>query len=216
MPVASRTPEGEPSRCPICGHACTVEFSSFPTRDATCPCCGSLIMASTPSFEWQGTVTHAHTNRLHAVKGKATYTTFEEPLVGGDFMWLVLGAISVMLVAWNDGLVPTTGWWLMGVFVFGQFVFPWLENRARYGFLRTENLYLGAMMGWAIVAGPMTAAVMGPLLPYTLGLDFPSYVGGLLAILFIPPFAAIQGVVIVGIVDLVVWLWSGKSLHSRV
>lgn len=42
MRPASRTPEGEPSRCPICGKLAWLE-PSWPTRDAPCPYCGSLL-----------------------------------------------------------------------------------------------------------------------------------------------------------------------------
>lgn len=41
--ISSRTPEGEPIVCGVCGHASVVEPSCFPTPDATCPCCGSLV-----------------------------------------------------------------------------------------------------------------------------------------------------------------------------
>ncbi len=44
--ISSRTPEGEPSRCAVCGHQADVEPSSFPVRDATCPHCGSRLVFS--------------------------------------------------------------------------------------------------------------------------------------------------------------------------
>ena len=40
--IASRTPEGEPNRCPICGKQVIVEPSAA-TRDAPCPNCGHLL-----------------------------------------------------------------------------------------------------------------------------------------------------------------------------
>jgi tetratricopeptide (TPR) repeat protein len=42
MIPASRTPEGEPNCCPICGNAVRIEPSSE-SRDAPCPHCGSLL-----------------------------------------------------------------------------------------------------------------------------------------------------------------------------
>ena len=45
MNVASRTPEGSSSRCPLCDKATEVEFSSG-TDDATCPHCGCLLWKS--------------------------------------------------------------------------------------------------------------------------------------------------------------------------
>jgi mannitol/fructose-specific phosphotransferase system IIA component (Ntr-type) len=41
MNPSTRTPEGEPNHCPICGKAVVIEPSL--TRDATCPHCGALL-----------------------------------------------------------------------------------------------------------------------------------------------------------------------------
>lgn len=40
--AASRTPEGDPNRCPVCGHRCQVEPSCL-SPDAPCPSCGHLL-----------------------------------------------------------------------------------------------------------------------------------------------------------------------------
>jgi acyl carrier protein len=40
--ISSRTPEGVPNRCPICGTSICVE-PSHPTGDAPCPNCGTLL-----------------------------------------------------------------------------------------------------------------------------------------------------------------------------
>lgn len=42
MNVSSRTPEGFPSNCPLCGAATNLEFSD-PAGDAPCPNCGHLL-----------------------------------------------------------------------------------------------------------------------------------------------------------------------------
>jgi len=42
MIPASRTPEGDPNRCPICGSAIRID-PSRPTDDAPCPNCGHLL-----------------------------------------------------------------------------------------------------------------------------------------------------------------------------
>jgi len=42
MPIASRTPEGWPNRCPVCGAEWRIEPSQ-PTGDAPCPACGVLV-----------------------------------------------------------------------------------------------------------------------------------------------------------------------------
>ena len=45
VPVASCTPEGTPSRCPLCGAEAAIEFSD-PAEDAPCPNCGCLLWQS--------------------------------------------------------------------------------------------------------------------------------------------------------------------------
>ena len=40
--VSSRTPEGEPNLCPVCGGLISVEPST-PSGDSPCPCCGVLL-----------------------------------------------------------------------------------------------------------------------------------------------------------------------------
>lgn len=42
MTPSSRTPEGIPNRCPVCGHDVVIDESGS-ARDATCPYCGSLL-----------------------------------------------------------------------------------------------------------------------------------------------------------------------------
>jgi len=43
MVISSRTPEGEPAACPVCGNAALVVASAFPGPDAPCPSCGHLL-----------------------------------------------------------------------------------------------------------------------------------------------------------------------------
>jgi hypothetical protein len=42
MTISSRTPEGTPNRCVVCGHDCRLE-PSIDTRDGPCPSCGHLL-----------------------------------------------------------------------------------------------------------------------------------------------------------------------------
>jgi len=50
MTISSRTPEGHPNRCPVCRRRLRLS-PSWPSADAPCPHCGSLVWfptASTP------------------------------------------------------------------------------------------------------------------------------------------------------------------------
>ena len=50
MTISSRTPEGQPNRCPVCRRRLRLS-PSWPSADAPCPHCGSLVWfpaANTP------------------------------------------------------------------------------------------------------------------------------------------------------------------------
>jgi anti-anti-sigma regulatory factor len=47
MVISSRTPEGQPNHCPVCGNFDSIEPSD-PAGDAPCPRCGHLLW-----FTWQ-------------------------------------------------------------------------------------------------------------------------------------------------------------------
>jgi nitrogen PTS system EIIA component len=52
MVHSTRTPEGEPNQCPLCGKTMVLE-PSVPPGDAPCPHCGSLVwFPITPEVTW--------------------------------------------------------------------------------------------------------------------------------------------------------------------
>jgi acyl carrier protein len=53
MTISSRTPEGLPSECPLCGAATNIEYSNQ-GRDAPCPACGYLLQKSQALLERLG------------------------------------------------------------------------------------------------------------------------------------------------------------------
>jgi hypothetical protein len=56
VPISSRTPEGDPNCCPICGKDVRIEPSAAPTSDAPCPHCGSLLWFTADSSDASDTV----------------------------------------------------------------------------------------------------------------------------------------------------------------
>src|SRR5262245_36672900 len=48
MTISSRTPEGTPNRCTLCGYDCRLE-PSIDTHDAPCPACGHLLWFPKPA-----------------------------------------------------------------------------------------------------------------------------------------------------------------------
>lgn len=57
MDIPTRTPEGWPGRCPTCGAEVCID-PSWPTRDAICPRCGTLVWLRPPAatVSWPGRV----------------------------------------------------------------------------------------------------------------------------------------------------------------
>lgn len=51
MPPPSRTPEGGPNRCPVCGHDVLLE-PSLASGDATCHNCGRLLWFPVSAGSW--------------------------------------------------------------------------------------------------------------------------------------------------------------------
>src|SRR6266446_7294322 len=51
MQPSSRTPEGAPNRCPVCGHDVVLE-PLLPFRDVACPFCGLLLWFPMSAASW--------------------------------------------------------------------------------------------------------------------------------------------------------------------
>ena len=50
MTISSRTPDGDPNICSVCGHDFRLE-PSIETRDAPCPACGHLLWFALPAIQ---------------------------------------------------------------------------------------------------------------------------------------------------------------------
>jgi acyl carrier protein len=79
--ISSRTPEGLPSRCAVCGAANNIEYSDT-GDDAPCPNCGCLLWRSAARFVQLQ-------NRI------ATTLGVEPALVAANERWDDLGADSL-------------------------------------------------------------------------------------------------------------------------
>lgn len=88
MRVSSRTPEGDPQRCPVCGKETRTEPSETPTRDAPCPHCGQLLWFAAASEEtatqperspktYEGTLLKLGRERFGAIPGNLVHPLLE-------------------------------------------------------------------------------------------------------------------------------------------
>jgi hypothetical protein len=91
MPTPTRTPEGEPLRCQICGAVNFVE-PSRPPGDAICPYCGTLAWMSTDRAAASGGRVAPGSQRLgHFLRRSAVQPT-PPACVPSSSQWIGIGA----------------------------------------------------------------------------------------------------------------------------
>lgn len=220
MNPSSRTPEGTPHRCPICGESVRIEASTYPTRDAPCPHCGHLLwfnhlagdaIVSGLKREYADVHTLAASPELLA----AARVHKEQPFDTGDRVtWVLMTAVSTLIVCVNDGLILTTALWFLGIVAFGQFILPLVFRRTHDLELLDENFYLGVIMGWGLAPGPLVGVLFGVLLPWVYDCGLSSFEGGLIGLVAGPCFTIIEGLIIASIVDVITWVVSGTRLSK--
>ncbi|HEV3144488.1 MAG TPA: STAS domain-containing protein [Gemmataceae bacterium] len=86
--ISSRTPEGFPIRCAVCGRRDFIKPSTFPNRDAPCPHCGSLLWVEASSTEAN---TEASTLFEMGEEGDVTIVRFIGPNIVGERNVQVIG-----------------------------------------------------------------------------------------------------------------------------
>jgi len=214
MKPSSRTPEGEPNRCPVCGHEVRIE-PSYPPGDAPCPCCGHLLWFSqltayTPD-ELFSRSTPSVLERLElAEQGQQEeFDRFER------VTWLVLPSVSSLVVLAAEQSVVLAVLWLTLTMTFGQVALPVLFRRARSVSQQSNCFFRDVIFGWALVPGPTVGILAGVILPFVYDWPVGSFFGGLVGLALRPVFAAIEGVTLVGFISIVIWLVTGKSLASH-
>jgi len=69
MQPPSRTPEGKPNQCPVCGASLNPEPSQ-PAGDATCPNCGSLVWFPANDADAEGAIFGEALNQPESERGE--------------------------------------------------------------------------------------------------------------------------------------------------
>ena len=119
MEPASRTPEGRPNECPVCGKRVCIEPSLFPTQDAPCPNCGHLLWFSS-SEPSSPNLAEAVAEQLDSSFHSDCEYAEPEELFGvfERVMWSALAITSTSIVWLNDQQLSLTVFWFLGVTVF--------------------------------------------------------------------------------------------------
>ena len=123
MFISSRTPEGTPHRCSICGADVRIE-PSRPPNDAPCPNCGALIWfkadapLTAPDFDWVSTPRLSTPRRLLGVVAQFLFIA-----MAAAFLAIIAACCSYFgLTGGLFGLGPTELFIIMflGILLFGR------------------------------------------------------------------------------------------------
>ena len=109
MTISSRTPEGSPWRCPMCGAEVRME-PCWPSGDATCPHCGTLLW---PERLHRSTAVRSHRWLLKAV-----------PVLGLLLICISIAVLLGLLLALRQlfglGLPEILALAILGILFFGR------------------------------------------------------------------------------------------------
>lgn len=207
MRPSSRTPEGEPARCAVCGNLARVEPSSFPVADAPCPHCGHLLFFAASQAPGTGeTILRQRVlvREATAVLDSAIFDT------GDRITWATISVASAAVIWLHDASACAALLWLWGILAFSQLALPAMYRLA-YSALDENCLLSAVVFGWAFVGMPVGVS-LGVLIPWVQDWGLSSVAGGLIGLVIGPVLAAVEGVVIAAAVDLLVWLITGRRL----
>ena len=220
MNPSSRTPEGTPFHCPLCGNDARIELSSYPVQDATCPHCGHLIQFASahnqPSLPQQLTHTRIRGKLLDpAPEFIEEHDHCDEPFSSFERRsWIALAVVSAIIVLGNDGLLHAAIW-LLAMIIIATLIVPRLYRWGHTRVDRSDDLYFGFVFGWALVPGPPVGILFGTILPAIYDCGLSSLIGGFMGLVLGPCFAVIEGLTIVSLVDGVFWLVTGRRIGGK-
>ncbi|HUG71579.1 MAG TPA: hypothetical protein VMM76_27800 [Pirellulaceae bacterium] len=127
-------------------------------------------------------------------------------------MWSIIAVASTLFVWVNDGFVFSAVLWLLVIVGYSQFVLPTVFRFVHRLLEQDDLLYFGVLCGWGLVAGPYVGVTFGILLPFINELGLSSFAGGVIGLVVGPLFAATEGLLLVGLIDLITWVVTGKGL----
>jgi hypothetical protein len=214
MHASSRTPDGLPNRCPVCGQAVRVE-PSIPPGDAPCPFCGHLLWFDRPSVRPSTRVPQ------EATPAEASTSVWEFPplprkkrpaLDPDKLNWVLCGAIGALVILAADGGVLDALGWLTGSLAFGWAAHPRLIRWAERVSARCHCFWLDVVFGWGLGIGPPVGGLLGVCLPVLFGWPISAIVGGLIGLVVSPLLYSLEGLAIAGLVVIVGRVFFGRRL----
>lgn len=212
MKPASRTPEGEWNRCPVCGHGNVID-PSVSMRDAPCPCCGHLLWFRKSVMDKSPTrvATFAELE-VDGEPASVDCSGVRSEIPVGRTLWTGLTVLSSLAIGEADQSLLSAGVWLLSCAAFGQIAWPFLIRRAQESPAVKSSFAAGVACGWALVPGPPVGIVFGVILPWVYEWPISALVGAFVGLVVGPIVAAAEGLVVGGFVWLVFRMVTGRSL----
>jgi hypothetical protein len=122
--------------------------------------------------------------------------------------WTALAVLSAGVILAKDGPQNCVVWLLVMCLIIAV-VMPRLYRWGHAYLNRSKNMYLGVIIGWALVPGPLVGILFGTICPAVLDCGISSLFGGVIGLAVGPCFAVIEGLTIVCLVDGIYWLLTG-------
>jgi len=217
MQPSSRTPEDMPHRCPVCGKEVCIGPSS-PTCVATCPHCGNMLwLVHRPPTRLEEPATQAVLQRqpLPEVFVPAPYPRDSGRYNFAAVAWSINGLLCGAIIAFADQSLFSAALWMAVSLWFGLIVLPELFRCAGKISQRRRSLWLAVVFGWALVPGPLVGSAFGALCPLLWEAPITALEGAIIGLFVGPILTPLEGLSIVAVVVVGVWLFTGKWLHAE-
>lgn len=209
MIPSSRTPEGRPSRCPVCGQLVWLEPSD-PPGDAPCPYCGHLLWFAPYPRPPLATLPTEKTVPVDVeLAAHAAWSS------GDTATWITCSVVCAAMISIGDESVLSGALWLGISLPFGKVVLPRLFRWGANLSERHPNFWRDAALGWALVPGPLVGCFFGCLGPLCWNWPMTSLQGSMLGLAIGPLFAIGEGLGLATLVISAAWLVTGKRLDRE-
>ena len=203
---STRTPEGDWFSCSICRKRCCVEPSTFPVEDSACPFCGSRLVPA-ESHRDSSLSRFVETSHSSTPSVQASFDRFDRCL------WAAIGLLTAAFVWAGDQSVSIAMTWFIGMVLLGQVVLPQLHRFAGR-WVSEERFWSSVAIGWGLSAGPPIGTVFGVLILWFEPVDWMCWQGRLLGLMVGPPFAAIQGLILAAVIEMIARCVFGLSIRN--